>query len=108
MREGDVLVTAPAPAFGLPLEFEWDENKRLSNIEKHKLDFVIAKEIFSGATLLVKSGARSTETRWLAIGMLNVNPVTIVFTIRDGTCRIISARRARHGEIRAYRAAISR
>ena len=28
------------------MEFEWDENKRLSNIEKHRIDFIDAVGIY--------------------------------------------------------------
>ena len=30
------------------MEFEWDENKRQSNIIKHKIDFAEAVAIFDG------------------------------------------------------------
>ena len=34
--------------------FEWDENKRLKNIEKHSIDFVEAEEVFQGTVLTME------------------------------------------------------
>lgn len=33
------------------MEFEWDENKRRSNLSKHGIDFVRAASIFSSPIL---------------------------------------------------------
>ncbi|PHS26273.1 MAG: hypothetical protein COA84_06380 [Robiginitomaculum sp.] len=43
------------------------------------------------------------ETRHIAIGTLNHIEIAVIFTIRDGICRTISARRARKNERREYR-----
>ena len=32
----------------MELEFEWDEEKRLSNIAKHGIDFLRVRELFDG------------------------------------------------------------
>jgi len=33
------------------MKLEWNENKRLSNLKKHKIDFIGAEEIFDGYTI---------------------------------------------------------
>ena len=33
------------------MEFEWDEDKRLANVEKHGIDFPIASTIWEGRLL---------------------------------------------------------
>jgi uncharacterized protein len=81
--------------------FEWDEEKAASNRRKHGIDFDEAVEIFYGSSLLRRSD-RNAEERWLAIGETEGRVVTVVFTWRGDTLRIISARRARRNEKRAY------
>ena len=34
------------------MDFEWDERKRLTNLDKHGLDFVEAEEMFEGPMLV--------------------------------------------------------
>lgn len=81
---------------------EWNEQKAASNRAKHGIDFDEAVEVFYGTSLLRRSDG-NTEERWLAIGETEGRVVTVVFTWRGDTLRIISARRARRNERRAYR-----
>lgn len=85
-----------------PDGFEWDPDKNRQNIEKHGIDFEDAVEIFYGLHVVRPSG-RSGETRWIAIGETETRTVAVVFTWRGDQIRIISARRARSNEKRAYR-----
>ena len=87
-----------------PLEFEWDERKCLASVAKHGIDFEDAARVFDGPTLETASN-RGGEERRLAIGVVEEREVTVVYTVREGRYRIISARRARRYERRAYRAA---
>ncbi len=80
---------------------EWNEEKAASNRRKHGIDFDEAIEIFYGTSLLRRSD-RNAEERWLAIGETEGRIVTVVFTWRGDALRIISARRARRNEKRAY------
>ncbi|MBF0268284.1 MAG: BrnT family toxin [Alphaproteobacteria bacterium] len=82
--------------------FEWDENKREANLAKHGIDFVLAAHVFENEFLNLPS-AHASEKRWLAVGNVGGKMLTVVYTIRDEALRIISARRARDNEIRAYR-----
>lgn len=84
------------------MKLEWDENKRRSNLEKHGFDFLDARRVLQDNHLL-KQTSYSNEERWLAIGLLEEIEVTIIYTKRQDKIRIISMRRARHEERRAYR-----
>ena len=89
--------------------FEWDESKRLANLEKHGIDFIRAKEIWLGDVLEVPSPQEDHgEKRYLAYGRLEGRVVAVVYTWRDTSRRIISARRARAYEREAYEDAFGR
>ena len=98
MVEDDIFV---ARLFELIARIEWDAAKAASNRDKHGIDFDEAIEIFYGPSLLRRSD-RNAEARWLAIGKTEGRVVTVVFTWRGDALRIISARRARKNEERAY------
>jgi uncharacterized DUF497 family protein len=84
------------------MEFEWDPEKAARNKEKHGVSFEDAVGVFSGPTLTERSD-RKGEKRWIAVGRLKGRLVTVVYTRRSGTTRIISARRARENERKRYR-----
>ena len=80
---------------------EWHAEKSASNRRKPGIDFDEAIEVFYG-TRLVRRSDRDGEERWLAIGETEGRIVTVDFTWRGDALRIISARRARRNEKRAY------
>jgi uncharacterized protein len=82
------------------MEFEWDEDKRLANLQKHGLDFVDGR----GRPIYTHPLPRLMEQRFVTIGLLNDQFVALVWTERGTATRLISPRRARDGEERAYRA----
>ena len=83
--------------------FEWDEAKRLKNIEKHKIDFVDAVKIFKAFIHTVQdTRADYGEERFLTVGLLNEVEITVIHTKRGAATRIISARRARVKERNKY------
>jgi uncharacterized DUF497 family protein len=98
MAEDEVIVQR---LFDRIRAVEWDEEKAASNRRKHGIDFDDAFEVFTGASLLRRSD-RNREERWIAIGESEGRVIAIVFTWRGTTLRIISARRARKNESRAY------
>ena len=98
MTEDDIFV---ARLFEHIRAVEWHEEKSASNRRKHGIDFDEAIEVFYGTSLLRRSD-RDGEERWLAIGETEGRVVTVVFTWRGDALRIISARRARRNEKRAY------
>lgn len=85
------------------VEFEWDEDKRLSNLGKHKLDFRVAQRLFDGRPLFTTINVDHDEPRWVSTGVHEYRYYTVVWTERDEKIRIISFRRARGAEERNHR-----
>ena len=83
--------------------FEWDEDKRLTNLAKHGLDFVAVWLVFDGRATITAPSVRSVEARYVTTALIGGKFYTVIWTWRDEARRIISFRRARHGEERAYR-----
>ena len=102
----------------MSIEFEWDEPKRLSNLQKHGIDFVRACQIFDGYTVEfednrydyedtgfeVASKPRDVrgEDRYIAVGKMNEQILTVVYTYRRDKIRLISARQATRYERKLY------
>lgn len=83
--------------------FEWDETKREKNLQKHGIAFEDAIFVFEGP-VLVSSSPSGGEERMIALGPLGGVFIAVIFTMRGEVRRIISARRARRGEIRKHHA----
>jgi hypothetical protein len=86
------------------MKFTWDPNKSNSNKKKHGIGFDLAKEVFEDSNAIVDKGKiKDGEERWITIGKtLKLFMIAIVFTIRDTTIRIISARQVQKKERIAY------
>jgi uncharacterized DUF497 family protein len=84
--------------------FEWDDAKQESNLDKHGIDFVDARRVFDGRPTVEVRSSFEWEERFLTTGFVGNRLITVVWTRRNAAIRIISARRARDGEHRAYRA----
>ena len=83
--------------------FEWDEAKRLSNIQKHDLDFRDTAAVFDGRPLVNYRAKNETESRVVTVGRLDDGKFrTVIWTQRIGAQQIISFRSARHGERADY------
>lgn len=80
------------------MDFEWDEAKRLKNIERHGIDFLDADILFGNPHLVAPGKTVDGEQRWLATGMIDEVYVTAFFSRRDRVIRVISMRSARNGE----------
>ena len=84
------------------MEFEWDEAKRQAVLEKHGIDFVDLGRFFDGDVLYM-AAASDVEPREKAVGWSGRAWIAVIFTRRSGRIRLITARRARENERRAYR-----
>lgn len=85
------------------MEFEWDEAKRLANLQKHGIDFIDVSAVFDGDTVTVEDNRYSYgEQRFVTFGLLQGRVVAVVHTERDELTRIISARKATNYEQRTY------
>ena len=85
------------------MDFEWGSFKNQRNIEKHGIDFTDAVRIFERPTLTVVDNRRNYgEKRIVAMGTVEDVILYVVYTVRDGIWRIISARRANRRERKKY------
>jgi uncharacterized DUF497 family protein len=85
------------------MEFDWDETKRQANIAKHGVDFFDAMQVLYDMPAMVEDGRHNYgERRCLAIGKGAGRVLVVVFTVRGGVFRIISARKANARERSKY------
>lgn len=84
--------------------FEWDERKREINLRTHKLDLIDGQYLFGGRPAVTYPSMRGNEARFVTVGLIGAKFCAVVWTERGGGTRLISLRRARDGEERAYRA----
>ncbi len=87
----------------LPGRFSRDDAKFVRNLEKHGVSFETAK-IFSFETALVTVDDRKDygEVREVAFGLIGERLYTLVFTMREPACHIISLRKSNRKEIETY------
>lgn len=76
--------------------FEWDTNKAESNYKKHGILFDEAKTALLDPNALAQEDPDSeNENRWILIGMTQqAKLLTVVYTLRQNSIRLISARKA--------------
>ena len=85
------------------MKFEWDESKNRKNFSKHGVDFNDATEIFSSIRVTAVDKRKDYgEVRKITIGRIGKSICVVVYTERDETRRIISARKANVRERRRY------
>ena len=83
--------------------FGWDEAKRRENLRKHKIDFADAGKIFRGLTFTVEDDRETYgEQRFLTLGLLEDQVVSVTHTERGEEIRLISIRKATKHEARLY------
>ena len=85
------------------MDFEWDDAKRFSNLQKHGIDFADVPFMFDGSILTVEDARYSYgEQRFVTFGLLHGRVVAVVHTERETRIRLISARKATRYEQRIY------
>lgn len=84
------------------MEFEWDEEKRLKMLDKHGIDFWRATALWDGNHVVLEARI-GDEYRQKVVGFLDGWWVVVVFTRRGEKLHLVTARRAREDEKRAYR-----
>lgn len=89
------------------IRFEWDNNKNLTNIKKHKISFEEAKTVFfdENARVIPDPEHSNTEKRFIILGISNKLKLLIVvhtYKENDEVIRIISARKASKNESKYY------
>ena len=85
------------------MRFEWDEQKRQSNLAKHGIDFADLASVFAGDTVTVIDDRFDYhERRFITVGLLNGIVVTVAHTETDDAVRLISARKGTRYEEEVY------
>ena len=91
------------------MHFEWDEDKSVSNYDKHGVTFQEAREIFNDPLHISYLDHRFSyfEERWISLGATDDQKILVVanlFFTDDGEeiIRIISARKANPKERSFY------
>jgi uncharacterized DUF497 family protein len=83
--------------------FVWDEAKRRLNLRKHGIDFADAEKIFRGVTFTAEDTREDYgEQRFLTLGQLEDQVVSVAHTEQGEEIRIISIRKATKHEARFY------
>ncbi len=82
--------------------FEWDQKKNKVNEEKHGLSFEDAAKVFDDPDRIQYIASKGNERRFITVGKVIKFIVAVVYTVRSGVLRIISARQARGSEINHY------
>jgi uncharacterized DUF497 family protein len=86
------------------LNFEWDEQKAAANLSKHGISFADASAVF-GDPFALDMEERSMEygeVRRRIIGLGHGRFLTVIYTERGESIRLISARKATRPERREY------
>lgn len=85
------------------MKFTWDEAKRAQNLKAHGIDFQDAASVFEGITYTFEDDRFSyREQRFVTLGLLAGNPVSIVHSETAYEIRIISFRKATKREAQIY------
>jgi len=92
------------------LKFTWNEQKALSNQQKHGISFEEAKTVFYDAEgLLIHDPDHTDEERFIMLGVSATVRLLIVchcYRESEQVIRIISARKASRSEIATYNGGI--
>jgi uncharacterized DUF497 family protein len=87
----------------MAVEFEWDEDKRRTNIRDHGIDFGNVPLVFDGYTVTVEdTRIEYGETRCITVGILKGRTIAVTHTERGEKIRLISARKATQYEETTY------
>jgi uncharacterized protein len=86
------------------LRFEWDQRKAAANLRRHGVSFEAAVAAFRDpfAVEWIDTRAAYGEERVVLLGTQGAHMLTIVYTERGATIRIISARKATRYEQEQY------
>ncbi|MEH3119731.1 MAG: BrnT family toxin [Methylorubrum populi] len=86
------------------MEITFDPAKRERTLLGRGLDFARSAEVFATAVAtFVDARSDYGERREITVGYLDGRMIVVVWTERDGACRIISMRKANEREQARYR-----
>ena len=91
------------------MSVEWDENKRLENLEDHGVDFQDAALIFEGPVIEAEdTRTEYGEQRFRALGQVDSDFFMVAYTWRGVNRRLISAWKVDDDGRRRYTAILTR
>jgi uncharacterized DUF497 family protein len=84
------------------MKFEWDEDKNRENIKKHNVSFETAQKAFRDVNRMITKDTKHSkkEERLFGIGNDGYGILTVRFTVRNETIRIIGAGYWRGGKVK--------
>ncbi|MEI6262347.1 MAG: BrnT family toxin [Deltaproteobacteria bacterium] len=84
--------------------YEWDETKRLTNIEKHGYDLSYGDLVYESLDKVTSESHHSHEHQWCDVAMIEgeLMALTLTYTVRGNAVRFISLRKASRKERRHY------
>ena len=85
--------------------FQWDEGNARKSYEKHGISQAQCEQVFFNEPLLLLDDAKHSqrEPRYYALGKTDADErLFIVFTVRETSIRVISARRMNKKERQKY------
>ena len=86
------------------MRFQYDPIKAVGNLKKHGVSFADAEGVFYDPLAIHKLDHDSEdEERFVAVGMGSAGIIlVVVYTLRGGEIRLISARHATRHEVKSY------
>lgn len=85
------------------MKFDWDENKRQVNLQRHEIDFTDVEQIFENDIYtFIDDRFDYGEIRFVSFGLLDGAVAAVVYTETDEIIRVISIRRATKNEQQIY------
>ncbi|WP_461256420.1 BrnT family toxin [Treponema sp. R80B11-R83G3] len=88
----------------MDIDFEWDEEKNALNKRKHKVSFEMGEKVFFDPRRFEMIDKKHSifEERLKTVGFSGLKLLSVIFTERDSSVRIISVRKAKKGEEEEY------
>lgn len=91
------------------MKISYDPAKRVATLEARGLDMARVSEVFDGPHIIFDDlRFEYGKNRHLTFGYLNGRMVVFAWTARDGTCRVISLRKANGRERKRYESRLGR
>jgi len=89
----------------IDLDFDWDEDKAIANLKKHKISFEEAKTVFADPFSITMNDPKHSvdEHRFVDIGAAANGKVLVVsYTQRGEKIRLINCRKSTKSERKIY------
>jgi uncharacterized protein len=83
-------------------DYEWNADKRLANLRKHKIDFAVLVDFEWRTAVIDIDDDEHDEERMIAYGFIGTKLHVLVYAERGDKVRVISLRQAERHEKRYY------